>query len=150
MGPSTIVLWDIDHTLIDNAGVSKEIYAAAFDWAARWLTALSRLVVPICLLVALLGTIYLYCDAALAGQAVTIAVHHQLPGRHHARQGHPGGARTDPEQLARAHQDPGRQPGRVDAEQRAGHHRSSGEGSPRLGPALTLLCHVFIERNMNP
>ncbi|HEY8980474.1 MAG TPA: haloacid dehalogenase, partial [Streptomyces sp.] len=24
------VLWDIDHTLIDNAGVSKEIYAAAF------------------------------------------------------------------------------------------------------------------------
>ncbi|MFB6659375.1 HAD family hydrolase [[Kitasatospora] papulosa] len=29
------VLWDIDHTLIENAGVSKEIYAAAF-------TALSR------------------------------------------------------------------------------------------------------------
>jgi phosphoglycolate phosphatase-like HAD superfamily hydrolase len=27
---SLIVLWDIDHTLIDNAGVSKEIYAAAF------------------------------------------------------------------------------------------------------------------------
>ncbi|MCX4659423.1 HAD family hydrolase [Streptomyces uncialis] len=26
-----IVLWDIDHTLIDNAGVSKEIYAAAFS-----------------------------------------------------------------------------------------------------------------------
>ncbi|WP_434591717.1 HAD family hydrolase [Streptomyces sp. A5-4] len=25
-----IVLWDIDHTLIDNSGVSKEIYAAAF------------------------------------------------------------------------------------------------------------------------
>ncbi|MFC8863100.1 HAD family hydrolase [[Kitasatospora] papulosa] len=25
-----IVLWDIDHTLIENAGVSKEIYAAAF------------------------------------------------------------------------------------------------------------------------
>ncbi|MFG2716925.1 HAD family hydrolase [Streptomyces sp. NPDC048416] len=25
-----IVLWDIDHTLIDNAGVSKEIYAAAY------------------------------------------------------------------------------------------------------------------------
>jgi len=25
-----LVLWDIDHTLIDNAGVSKEIYAAAF------------------------------------------------------------------------------------------------------------------------
>ena len=24
------MLWDIDHTLIDNAGVSKEIYAAAF------------------------------------------------------------------------------------------------------------------------
>jgi phosphoglycolate phosphatase-like HAD superfamily hydrolase len=26
-----IVLWDIDHTLIDNRGVSKEIYAAAFE-----------------------------------------------------------------------------------------------------------------------
>jgi phosphoglycolate phosphatase-like HAD superfamily hydrolase len=26
-----LVLWDIDHTLIDNAGVSKEIYAAAFS-----------------------------------------------------------------------------------------------------------------------
>jgi phosphoglycolate phosphatase-like HAD superfamily hydrolase len=26
-----IVLWDIDHTLIDNAGVSKEIYSAAFE-----------------------------------------------------------------------------------------------------------------------
>ncbi|MFG2909898.1 HAD family hydrolase [Kitasatospora sp. NPDC048286] len=25
-----IVLWDIDHTLIENAGVSKEIYATAF------------------------------------------------------------------------------------------------------------------------
>ncbi|TQF01952.1 haloacid dehalogenase [Kitasatospora acidiphila] len=25
-----IVLWDIDHTLIDNGGVSKEIYASAF------------------------------------------------------------------------------------------------------------------------
>ncbi|WP_329177622.1 HAD family hydrolase [Streptomyces sp. NBC_01477] len=28
-----IVLWDIDHTLVDNAGVSKEIYAAAFESA---------------------------------------------------------------------------------------------------------------------
>ncbi|SEO49429.1 HAD family hydrolase [Actinacidiphila rubida] len=26
-----IVLWDIDHTLIDNAGVSKEIYATAYE-----------------------------------------------------------------------------------------------------------------------
>jgi phosphoglycolate phosphatase-like HAD superfamily hydrolase len=26
-----LVLWDVDHTLIDNAGVSKEIYAAAFQ-----------------------------------------------------------------------------------------------------------------------
>lgn len=25
-----IILWDIDHTLIENAGVSKDIYAAAF------------------------------------------------------------------------------------------------------------------------
>ena len=25
-----LVLWDVDHTLIENAGVSKEIYAAAF------------------------------------------------------------------------------------------------------------------------
>jgi phosphoglycolate phosphatase len=30
-----IVLWDIDHTLIDNAGVSKEIYGAAFEAVAR-------------------------------------------------------------------------------------------------------------------
>ncbi|MGW7522997.1 HAD family hydrolase [Streptomyces sp. NPDC054783] len=29
-----IVLWDIDHTLIENSGVSKEIYAAAFEGAA--------------------------------------------------------------------------------------------------------------------
>ncbi|MER5953949.1 haloacid dehalogenase-like hydrolase [Streptomyces sp. NPDC001893] len=29
-----IVLWDIDHTLIENSGVSKEIYAAAFAAAA--------------------------------------------------------------------------------------------------------------------
>lgn len=26
-----LVLWDVDHTLIDNAGVSKETYAAAFE-----------------------------------------------------------------------------------------------------------------------
>lgn len=26
-----LILWDIDNTLIDNAGVSKEIYAAAFE-----------------------------------------------------------------------------------------------------------------------
>ncbi len=25
-----LVLWDVDHTLIENAGVSKEIYSAAF------------------------------------------------------------------------------------------------------------------------
>ncbi|QUI33021.1 haloacid dehalogenase-like hydrolase [Streptomyces alfalfae] len=29
-----IVLWDIDHTLIENSGVSKEIYAAAFATVA--------------------------------------------------------------------------------------------------------------------
>ncbi len=29
-----LVLWDIDHTLIENAGVSKEIYAAAFTYLA--------------------------------------------------------------------------------------------------------------------
>ncbi|GAA3010534.1 HAD family hydrolase [Streptomyces fulvorobeus] len=29
-----IVLWDIDHTLIENSGVSKEIYAAAFTTLA--------------------------------------------------------------------------------------------------------------------
>lgn len=27
---SCLVLWDVDHTLIENAGVSKEIYASAF------------------------------------------------------------------------------------------------------------------------
>jgi len=26
-----LVLWDVDHTLIENAGVSKEIYASAFE-----------------------------------------------------------------------------------------------------------------------
>lgn len=30
-----IVLWDVDHTLVDNAGVSKEIYANAFKALAR-------------------------------------------------------------------------------------------------------------------
>ncbi|MEU9888209.1 haloacid dehalogenase-like hydrolase [Sphaerisporangium sp. NPDC051011] len=30
-----IVLWDIDHTLIENAGVSKEIYATAFAALTR-------------------------------------------------------------------------------------------------------------------
>jgi phosphoglycolate phosphatase-like HAD superfamily hydrolase len=29
-----IVLWDIDHTLVENSGVSKEIYAAAFEGLA--------------------------------------------------------------------------------------------------------------------
>ena len=29
-GMPRLVLWDVDHTLIENAGVSKEIYAAAF------------------------------------------------------------------------------------------------------------------------
>jgi phosphoglycolate phosphatase-like HAD superfamily hydrolase len=30
MPSALIILWDIDHTLIDNAGVSKEIYASTF------------------------------------------------------------------------------------------------------------------------
>ncbi len=29
--PSTLVLWDVDHTLIENGGVSKETYALAFE-----------------------------------------------------------------------------------------------------------------------
>jgi phosphoglycolate phosphatase len=29
--PKTLVLWDIDHTLIENGGVSKETYALAFE-----------------------------------------------------------------------------------------------------------------------
>jgi hypothetical protein len=29
-GMPRLVLWDVDHTLIENAGVSKEIYATAF------------------------------------------------------------------------------------------------------------------------
>lgn len=29
--PGTLVLWDIDHTLIENGGVSKETYALAFE-----------------------------------------------------------------------------------------------------------------------
>ncbi|WP_330347662.1 HAD family hydrolase [Streptomyces sp. NBC_00582] len=30
-----IVLWDVDHTLVENAGVSKEIYASAFKALAK-------------------------------------------------------------------------------------------------------------------
>ncbi|MGI5438820.1 HAD family hydrolase [Streptomyces shenzhenensis] len=30
-----IVLWDVDHTLVENAGVSKEIYAGAFKALAK-------------------------------------------------------------------------------------------------------------------
>jgi phosphoglycolate phosphatase len=29
--PMILVLWDVDHTLIENGGVSKEVYAAAFE-----------------------------------------------------------------------------------------------------------------------
>jgi phosphoglycolate phosphatase len=29
--PSILVLWDVDHTLIENGGVSKEVYAVAFE-----------------------------------------------------------------------------------------------------------------------
>jgi phosphoglycolate phosphatase len=33
-GVSALVLWDVDHTLVENAGVSKEIYARAFQLLA--------------------------------------------------------------------------------------------------------------------
>jgi phosphoglycolate phosphatase-like HAD superfamily hydrolase len=29
--PDTLILWDVDHTLIENGGVSKETYALAFE-----------------------------------------------------------------------------------------------------------------------
>jgi phosphoglycolate phosphatase len=29
--PETLILWDIDHTLIENGGVSKATYALAFE-----------------------------------------------------------------------------------------------------------------------
>jgi phosphoglycolate phosphatase len=29
--PSSLILWDVDHTLIENGGVSKETYALAFE-----------------------------------------------------------------------------------------------------------------------
>lgn len=29
--PETLILWDIDHTLIENGGISKETYALAFE-----------------------------------------------------------------------------------------------------------------------
>ncbi len=29
--PRTLVLWDVDHTLIENGGVSKDTYARAFE-----------------------------------------------------------------------------------------------------------------------
>src|SRR5260370_30860491 len=31
MGTTTLVLWDIDHTLIDSGGVGGKVYAAAFE-----------------------------------------------------------------------------------------------------------------------
>src|SRR3954447_21089941 len=32
LGPVTVlVLWDVDHTLVENSGVSKATYAAAFE-----------------------------------------------------------------------------------------------------------------------
>ena len=34
MTPSVLLLWDVDHTLIDNGGVSKENYALAFELLA--------------------------------------------------------------------------------------------------------------------
>jgi phosphoglycolate phosphatase len=33
--PKTLILWDIDHTLIENGGVSKATYALAFELLAR-------------------------------------------------------------------------------------------------------------------
>lgn len=32
--PATLVLWDVDHTLIENGGVSKDTYARAFELLA--------------------------------------------------------------------------------------------------------------------
>jgi phosphoglycolate phosphatase len=29
--PETLILWDVDHTLIENGGVSKATYALAFE-----------------------------------------------------------------------------------------------------------------------
>lgn len=29
--PESLILWDVDHTLIENGGVSKEVYALAFE-----------------------------------------------------------------------------------------------------------------------
>ena len=29
--PNTLILWDVDHTLIENGGVSKDTYASAFE-----------------------------------------------------------------------------------------------------------------------
>ncbi|MFI6536649.1 HAD family hydrolase [Nonomuraea sp. NPDC050547] len=34
--PAVLVLWDVDHTLIENAGVSKETYAGAFEILAGY------------------------------------------------------------------------------------------------------------------
>src|SRR5215470_14585763 len=32
--PESLILWDVDHTLIENGGVSKEVYALAFELLA--------------------------------------------------------------------------------------------------------------------
>ena len=31
MPPTTLVLWDVDHTLMDSGGVGSEVYASAFE-----------------------------------------------------------------------------------------------------------------------
>jgi phosphoglycolate phosphatase len=41
-GKQVLLLWDVDHTLIENSGVSKAVYAEAF----RQLTGRAALVQP--------------------------------------------------------------------------------------------------------
>jgi hypothetical protein len=33
-GKQVLLLWDVDHTLIENSGVSKAVYARAFELMA--------------------------------------------------------------------------------------------------------------------
>jgi len=67
------------------------------------------------------------------GQLVRAVHVHQVPGRHHPRQRDPDGALRDAEQRADAHQAPGAQPGRVQAQQGAENDRTGGQRSQTQG-----------------
>src|SRR5207245_427907 len=78
-------------------------------------------------------------EERLAGQPVGPVGHGQLPGRHHAGEGHPGCAAGDPEPVAQLDQGRGGQLGRVAAEEDGGDHGTGAQGpEPELGEGVTV------------